>query len=226
MSPPGGPDAPDDRLADYARAGFSARLGWGRSPAVLVVDAVRAYTEVASPLYLEAAAGALAAAGELVGAARRAGHPVAWTTVVYRPGRHEAPLFRVKVPALAIFEAGSALAGWPDRLAPGASEWVVEKRFASAFFGTDLASGLTAAGIDTVVVAGFSTSGCVRASALDALQHGFRPVVVADAVADRDAGVHGANLFDLDAKYADVVDLASALAVLGSLPAGGRGVGR
>lgn len=210
------------RRADYAEAGFAARIGWGRSPALLVVDAVRAYTEPGSPLFLESATGALAAMVSLVGAARAGGFPVLWTTVTYRRGGREAPLFRAKIPALSVFEDGSPLGAWPGGLGPFAGEAVVAKHFASAFFGTDLASGLTAGGVDTVVVAGFSTSGCVRASALDALQHGFRPVVVADAVGDRDPGVHDANLFDLDAKYADVVGLAEALGSLEHLAAGGR----
>ncbi len=204
--------------ADYARAGFAARLGWGRAPALLVVDAVRAYTEAGSPLHLSSAPAALAAMDELVAGARDGGHPVVWTTVVYRPGGHEAPLFRAKVPGLTAFEAGNPLGAWPDGHGPEPQDWVVAKHFASAFFGTDLASGLVARGVDTVVVAGFSTSGCVRASALDALQHGFRPIVVADAVADRDAGPHAANLFDLDAKYADVVELGEAVAALRSRP--------
>ncbi len=219
------------RRADYLRAGFAARLGRGRAPALLVVDAVRAYSEPGSPLFLEGAAAAISAIASLVDAARAGGHPVAWTTVTYRPGSQEASLFRAKVPALAVFEEGDPLGAWPETLGPAASERVVTKHFASAFFGTDLASGLTAGGVDTVVVAGFSTSGCVRASATDALQHGFRPLVVAEAVADRDPGVHEANLFDLDAKYADVVGLVEALGAFGvggaSGPAelGGAGTG-
>ena len=202
-----------DLRSDYTGAGFAARLGWGRAPALLLVDAVRAYTEPGSPLFLQSAEAARRAMGELIAAAREGGCPVIWTTVAYR-SPSEAALFRVKIPALAVFEAGSPLAAWPDDLAPGQGDWVVEKHFASAFFGTDLAPGLATAGVDTVVVAGYSTSGCVRASALDALQSGFRPMVVSDAVADRDARVHEANLFDLDAKYADVVTTAEAVAEL------------
>jgi maleamate amidohydrolase len=194
-----------DLAADYETAGFARRLGWGRSPALLLVDAVRAYTDVSSPLFLADAAAALGVMAELLGAARSGGRPVIWTTVRHT-SRFDAALFRVKVPALAAFAAGSPLAAWPSVIEPGEGDWVVDKGHASAFFGTELASGLVAAGVDTVVVAGYSTSGCVRASALDALQHGFRPMVVADAVADRDRQVHRANLFDLDAKYADVVD--------------------
>ena len=211
--------AGDGLADDYARAGFAARLGWGRAPALLVVDAVRAYSEPGSPLYLERAAGALGAMASLLGAARSADCPVLWTNVSYRAGGAEATLFRAKVPALAVFEEGSSLAGWPEELGQEGGEVVLTKHFASAFAGTDLASVLTSGGVDTVVVAGFSTSGCVRASATDALQHGFRPIVVADAVADRDPRVHDANLFDLDAKYADVVALEEALGALALLGA-------
>jgi len=195
---------------DYAKAGFAARLGWGRSPALLLVDVLKAYCEPGSSLYLDSSAAALEAIASLFTAARQADRPVVWTKVRYRPGGREAALFRLKVPSLAAFEGGPG-GEWPEGLDPGEDAWVVEKHFASAFFGTDLASGLTAARVDTVVVAGFSTSGCVRASALDALQHGFRPMVVSEAVADRSPRVQEANLFDLDAKYADVVGLEEAL---------------
>ena len=118
------------------------------------------------------------------------------------------------MPALACFAEG-APGGWGDlELAPDGGEVVVVKQYASAFFGTSLASTLHVAGVDTVVLAGVSTSGCVRATAMDALNSGFRPQVVRDACADRTPAVHENNLADLDAKYADVVDLAEALAHL------------
>jgi len=215
--------------AEYRNAGFAARIGWGGSPALLVVDAVRAYSDAGSPLWLAGAAGALGAVARLVDAARAAGRPVIWTRVGYRPGAGEAALFRAKVPALRVFEEGDPLGAWSATVGPATGETVVTKHFASAFFGTDLSSELTAARVDTVVVCGFSTSGCVRASATDALQHGFRPMVVADAVADRDPGVQRANLFDLDAKYADVVGVGDALDALtgpaARRPGGGDGGG-
>lgn len=186
---------------------FGARLGWGDRPALLLVDAVVAYSDPGSPLWLVGAADALDAMATLLRAARAGDRPVIWTTVAYRPGRREAALFRTKVPALSCFEPGAGYGAWPEAVAPDGDDWVVVKHHASAFFGTDLASGLSSAGVDTVVVGGFSTSGCVRASATDALQHGYRPMVVAAACADRDASVQDANLADLDAKYADVVGL-------------------
>ena len=119
-----------------------------------------------------------------------------------------------KVPALGALTAGASLGEFVPSLAPRPGEVVVVKQYASAFFGTSLSATLTAAGVDTLVIAGVSTSGCVRASATDAMQHGFRPIVVADACGDRTAAVHDANLFDLNAKYADVLTVAEAVAHL------------
>jgi maleamate amidohydrolase len=193
---------------------FSGRLGWGRRPALVVVDLVRAYTEPDGPFALPEPGPAVAATAELVGAARAGGHPVFWTVVRYSPGLADAGLFVRKVPALAAF-AEDAPGGWGElALKPDPAEPVVVKQYASAFFGTSLAATLHAGGVDTVVVAGVSTSGCVRATATDALNHGLRAQVVRQACADRSPRLHEGNLADLDAKYADVVDLAEALAHL------------
>jgi maleamate amidohydrolase len=185
---------------------FGARIGWGSKPAVVVVDVCLAYLE-GGPLTdahgrFEAAR---ASTARVVDAARAAGVPVLFTTVKLAPGGADAGWFAVKVPGLSVFEDGSPYAVFPDAPAPLPGEVVVTKQYASSFFGTSLAATLTATGVDTVVVTGFSTSGCVRATALDALQHGFRPIVVADACGDREAATHDQNLFDLDAKYADVL---------------------
>jgi maleamate amidohydrolase len=193
---------------------FSGRVGWGARPAVLVVDLVRAYTEDGGPFALPDAAPAVAATAELVAAARAGGHLVVWTVVRYAAGLADGGLFVRKVPALAAF-AADAPGNWGAlALEPRPTEPVLVKQYASAFFGTTLAATLHTAGVDTVVVTGVSTSGCVRASAMDALNSGFRPQVVRQACADRSPALHEANLADLDAKYADVVDLAEALAHL------------
>ena len=190
--------------ADYERAGFRGRLGWGACPAVLVVDVCRAYVDPASPLYAGVEA-ALASAARVVEAARVGAHPVVFTRVRYAPGGADGGLFYRKVPALACFDEGNPLGDWCDEPRPRDSEVVVPKQYASAFFGTPLAATLTAAGVDTLVIVGLSTSGCVRASAVDAVQHGFRPLVVREACGDRDPRPHESALFDLDAKYADVI---------------------
>lgn len=195
-------------------APFAGRVGWGAHPAVVVVDLVRAYVEPDGPFWLGSAQ-VLGPTERLVGAARTAGAPVVWTVVRYAADLADAGFFAAKVPALACFADG-APGGWgaiAAARAPG--EPVLAKQHASAFAGTSLAATLRARGVDTVVVAGVSTSGCVRATATDALAAGFRPVVVADACADRSAALHEQNLADLDAKYADVVDLAEALTHLG-----------
>jgi maleamate amidohydrolase len=190
---------------------FSGRVGWGASPALVVVDLVRAYTEPGGPFALPDPGPAVAATKALVDAARAGGRLVVWTVVRYAADLTDGGLFVRKVPALAAFADG-APGDWGDlTLAPGPGEPVVVKQYASAFFGTSLAATLTAAGVDTVVVTGVSTSGCVRATAMDALNSGFRPQVVRQACADRTPALHENNLTDLDAKYADVVDLEEAL---------------
>ncbi|MGW4523361.1 isochorismatase family protein [Amycolatopsis sp. NPDC004378] len=195
---------------------FSGRLGWGIRPAVVVVDLVRAYTEPGGPFELPVPRPAVDATAELVSAARVGGHPVVWTVVVYAANLLDGGLFVRKVPALAAFAEGAG-GVWGEispPLKPHDGDLVVTKQYASAFFGTALAGGLHAVGVDTAVIAGVSTSGCVRASATDAIGHGFRPMVVRQACADRRRALHENNLADLDAKYADVVDLSEAVAKL------------
>ena len=193
---------------------FGERLGWGQRPALLLVDVVNAYLVPGSPLDLGAAgAPAVRACAQLLAAARAAALPVVHTRVGYTAGLVDAGHFGRKVPALAVFAAGApgGLGDAPAGLAARTDEPVLVKQYASAFFGTSLAATLTSMRVDTVVLAGFSTSGCVRASATDAVQHGFAPLVVREACGDRTVAVHEANLQDLDAKYADVVSLADAL---------------
>lgn len=202
-----------DLHSDYARAGFGGRLPFGRKPALLLIDVVMAYIDPASPLYVAPQA-ALACMRRLADAARAAGAPVVYTRVVYQRGGADGGLFYRKVPALAAFQEGGPMGAFPEALAPQPGDLVVTKQYASAFFGTSLASALRAQGVDTVVIGGFSTSGCVRASGLDALQSGFIPYVVDAACADRDRRPHEANLFDLQAKYAEVVDEATAVELL------------
>lgn len=203
---------------NYARGGFGKTLAPGRRPALLVIDFVRAYLVPTSPLY----AGVEQARTDcerLLKAARAADIPVIHTNVVYQTGGRDGGVFFRKIPALRCFEAGAHpdLAAFAEGLEPIAGETVISKQYASAFFGTSLASTLTALGVDTVLIAGLSTSGCIRASAVDCCQHGFIPIVVREAVGDRAAGPHDANLFDLQAKYAEVVGLEDVLPYLAHL---------
>lgn len=201
--------------AESYRGAFDGHLRFGARPALLVVDVVRAYVDPAAPLFAPAFGAALPAIARLIAVARAAAAPIVSSRVVYAPGGGDGGLFYRKVPALAAFDAGNAWGESAAEATPRPGDIVVTKQYASAFFGTSLASTLTALGVDTLLVAGFSTSGCVRASALDALQHGFAPFVVADACADRHPDPHAANLFDLQAKYAQVIDLEAAAALLG-----------
>jgi maleamate amidohydrolase len=139
---------------------------------------------------------------------------VCHTRVEYRADGIDGGIFFRKVPALKVFCAGHPLAECVPALLPEPNEPVVTKQYASAFFGTSLASTLRSQGIDCILMAGMSTSGCVRASAVDAMQHGFIPVVISNACGDRHPQPHDANLFDLNAKYADVMTLAEAQAAL------------
>jgi maleamate amidohydrolase len=191
---------------------FSGPLGWGQRPALVVVDLVRAYFDADGPLRLAAAEGVPDACAALVAAARDGGQLVIYTVVRYAAGVADAGLWVAKVPALRHF-AQDAPGRWGELVAalgPRPSEPVLVKQHASAFAGTSLAATLTAAGVDTAVICGVSTSGCVRATATDAIAHGFRPIVVRQACGERTAEIDEANLDDLDAKYADVVDLAEA----------------
>lgn len=202
----------DDLTANYAGA-FDGRLAFGKHPALIVVDMVDAYLVPGSPLYA-GIEGALESAIRLTAAVRARGFPVIFTNVEYTPGGSDGGVFFRKVPALKCFERGNPLGAFPARLAPLASDLVITKRYASAFFGTHLAATLTALGVDTLLICGTSTSGCIRATALDACQHGFIPFVVRDACGDRHPAPHEANLFDLQAKYAEVVDEAVAMQLL------------
>ncbi|MEN3745842.1 isochorismatase family protein [Sphingomonas sp. HF-S3] len=209
---------PRDLDADYASAGFGGALVPGERPALLIIDLVMAYLDPHSHLYAGVEA-ELAANERLAAAARAAGIPVIFTNIEYRADGFDGGLFYRKVPALRAFAPGSPLGAFPPSLQPLESELVLGKKFPSAFFGTPLAAILTAARIDTLFITGYSTSGCVRATALDALCHGFLPFVVRDACGDRDPEVNEANLFDIQAKVAQVIDEAEALA---AISAGGQ----
>lgn len=220
MSPPGGPDGPG-HSSGHDRSGWGGALRPGRRPALLLIDMVRAYFDVGGAFELPST-DALEAAARLLDAARSSDVPVVHTCVRYAADGVDGGVFFRKVAGLRVFAADAA--DGPDgpgairpEVAPVDGEVVVVKQMPSAFFGTSLAGTLTAMGIDTVVVGGVSTSGCVRASVVDAMSHGFVPMVVADACGDRSDRVHDGNLEDLAAKYAEVVELPVALAYLESV---------
>jgi nicotinamidase-related amidase len=202
----------------YDRAGFGRPVQRGRRPAVVVVDLTYGFTDPAYPTGAEMSGPVLATA-RLLDAARAAGLPVVFTTIAYDAGQIATLTWLKKATGMAALELGSRLVEIDDRLARRPDEHLVVKTGASAFFGTALASYLTAVGADTVIVTGATTSGCVRASVVDAVQHGFPTLVPRDCVADRAAAPHEASLFDIHEKYGDVVDLDDVLAYVGALPA-------
>jgi nicotinamidase-related amidase len=198
----------------YAERGFGGRQGAGERPCLLVIDMNYGFTDPSSSLYCETD-GAVAAIAQLLDAARETDVPVVFTTLEYdEGGKRVAKAFLAKSPGLLTLVPGSR---WPQidaRIAPRDDETVLLKLFASGFFGTPLQALLTANGCDTVIVTGASTSGCVRATVVDALQHGFRVVVPREAVADRAPGAHDAALTDIDAKYGDVLPVDEVAALL------------
>ena len=199
-------------MSEMRHEGFHGRAGFGRRPALVVVDVNLGFTDPASPLVcdLDEVVGAI---GLLLAAFRAAGLPVSYTTVSYdEAARQAAAAFIDKIPALLTLEAGSPWVDIDPRIAPLETEPVFNKLWASAFFGTPFASFLAAHRCDSLVVTGASTSGCVRATVLDALQHGYRPIVPREAVGDRNHAAHEANLYDIDTKYGDVVGLDEVLA--------------
>jgi maleamate amidohydrolase len=192
-----------------------ASQGLGQHPALVLVDIIRAFTDPDCPLGSEAD-DVVEANRKLLAAFRSKGLPVFFTTVVYH-NEHQARVFRDRVPALDLLMPDSHWIEVDPRLEPLADERIVEKQWASGFFKTDLDDSLRALGVDSLVVTGLTTSGCVRATAVDGLQYDYKVVVPAEAVGDRNMDAHRANLFDLNAKYVDVLDLASVITIIEAL---------
>jgi maleamate amidohydrolase len=201
----------------YREKGFGTRIGWGERPAVIVIDMARAFCDPSYKVGCDQTA-TLEAISQLLAAARAAQLPVYYTTIAYLPDGHDGGMFVQKVPPLLELQLDDPAATEIDpRIAPVEGEVVVEKKYASAFFGTSLVSMLVSRAVDTLILSGCSTSGCVRATAIDAVSHGYRVIVPEEAVSDRAPGPHYANLFDIDAKYGDVVPLAEMLEHLGAV---------
>lgn len=196
--------------------GFGKRLGFGNRPALLLIDFQQAYITPGSFLYAGVEASAEVAI-RILAAARNSAIQIAHTRVYFEPGISDrGPFFR-KVEGLKYFVGEQPEGEFVNGLTPIPGELVIEKQFASAFFSTPLASQLTSAGCDSVIICGWSTSGCVRASTVDAVQHGFVPIVIREAVGDRAEETHQSSLFDLDSKYADVVSENDVVTYLASL---------
>jgi maleamate amidohydrolase len=216
-----------DALEEYTRLrqefrdkGFGCRVGFGQRPALLVIDFQTGFTDLRSPLAGELDS-QLAATNALLEPARAADIPVIFSTVAYDTELQEAGIWIRKIPSNRWLVEGSEWVQVDARLSQRPQEMTLVKKYASCFFGTDLAARLISRRIDTLIIAGCTTSGCVRATAVDACSYGFHTIVVEEAVGDRAALPHAASLFDIDAKYGDVVELADAVGYLTGLPGTG-----
>lgn len=197
---------------NYSTTGFNARLGYGKSPALLLIDFCEAYYREGSPLYHPLFQESLDTSVRLRKVAQELGIPTILSRVEIQKGGADAGIFFKKstIPMLC-FEKGNPLGDFPPAIGSTEKDLIVTKQYPSCFFGTSLAAMLTAMGIDTLIIGGISTSGCVRATAVDTCQYGFRPIVVREACGDRHPDPHNQNLFDIDAKYGDVVSEQEAL---------------
>jgi len=190
---------------NYARAKYHSAQQWGERPALVLIDFAQAYFDSDMPLFGgEGCQTALDNAARLAPAAREAGIPVVFTEVKYTPGGADGGAFYSKVPALSCFDAGTDSQRLADGLSMEESDMLISKQYPSAFFGTSLDATLRWLKVDTLLLTGVTTSGCVRATCIDSISYGFVTLVVSDAVGDRAQGPHDANLYDMSAKYADL----------------------
>lgn len=211
-----------DDLDVYEKQGFGNRMGFGKKPALLIIDFINAFNDP------EMFGGgniqeAIDNTAELLALARHLELPVAFTSHVYAEDGSEDGIFNLKSPGMRKLARGTHATEVVPELEPRPGERVIEKHYPSGFFGTDLAGWLAKRGVDTAIVTGCTTSGCVRATVVDAMGHGFRPMVPRECSGDRADGPHEANLFDMDQKYADVMSLEEVKAELNKLAPGQAG---
>ena len=198
----------------YARQGFAQKIGIGEMPALVMVDFVLGFTD---PAHFGGGNinDAIDKTVGLLDFARKHGWPIAHTRVVYADDGSDAGAFTRKAPGLRKLTETSPLSQIVEALRPAPGELVIRKRHASAFFGTEFSSWLLWNRVDTLFVTGCTTSGCVRATVVDAVAHNLRTIVVTDGVGDRALGPHEANLFDMGQKYADLMTAAEIMAAMG-----------
>jgi maleamate amidohydrolase len=199
--------AVDEALEIYSRSGIGSRVGFGKRPALLVVDLQNGFTDPGSPVGDELDE-VVAATARLLEVARLHDLPIAFTAVGFHESRRDGETWLRKMPGLALLVEGTRWCEIDERVKPAQAEPVWTKRASSAFFGTPLQTFLIGARVDTLIVTGCVTSGCVRATVVDAVSFGYRTIVPAECVGDRANGPHAWSLFDMDAKYADVEPLA------------------
>ena len=204
----------DTSLQDNYRATFNGATGFGRRSAVIAIDFMRSYTTAGSGLYAEGVVEAVRHAQAFYREARRLNVPIIHTQVHFLEGGQDGGVFVEKLPILRQMTPDNPLTRFDEHVEPEAGEAVIRKQYPSAFFGTPLVSMLVKLGVDTVILTGCSTSGCVRASVVDAISYGFRVVVPRECVGDRHEMPHEASLFDIQAKYGDVMTAADVIAHL------------
>ena len=212
---------PDSLNTSYSSYSASRSLPFGPHPALLVIDVCEAYLTPGSPLYADRFDSALRSCERLIAACRSAAVPVIFTRVVYDTPEAGGNWYKYKLPKpLSCFDASNPLSKFPEPVQPAKEDLVISKQFSSSFFGTPLATQLKE--IDTLIICGFSTSGCVRATTVDAMQYGLFPWVVKDACGDRHEYPHEANLFDIQAKFGEVVSEAEIVELLAGRQVAGK----
>lgn len=211
------PEQYRETLDFYIKKGLAGRVGFGKRPALIVIDLIRAFTDLRSPLASNMD-NQIEAVNRLLEIARPRQVPIIFSTVAYDANFQEAGIWIRKIPSMDRLVEGTEWIEVDERLHRRPNEMILVKKYASCFFGTDLASRLINRGIDTLLVTGCTTSGCVRATAVDSCSYGLHTIVVQEAIGDRAELPHFANLFDIDAKYGDVVSLEEVLVYLNSFP--------
>jgi nicotinamidase-related amidase len=198
----------------FRQRGFGVTIGFGERPALIVIDMIKGFTDASMPLGANLDS-QLEAHHPLLDAAHTRGIPVIFSTVIYNDhDQKDAGLWGIKMKGSLTLKVGTPAVEVDPRLDMRPTDSLLVKKYASCFFGTDLVSRLMNLRVDTLIITGCTTSGCVRATAVDAVQNGFRPMVVREAVGDRSKAAHDQSLFDLNAKYADVVSLDETLQYL------------
>lgn len=198
----------------FRQRGFGVTIGFGERPALIVIDMIKGFTDASMPLGANLDS-QLKAHHPLLDAAHTRGIPVIFSTVIYNDhDQKDAGLWGIKMKGSLTLKVGTPAVEVDPRLDMRPTDSLLVKKYASCFFGTDLVSRLMNLRVDTLIITGCTTSGCVRATAVDAVQNGFRPMVVREAVGDRSKAAHDQSLFDLNAKYADVVSLDETLQYL------------
>jgi len=205
--------------ADQNYAGvWDSRLGFGKKSAIIVIDLLQGYTTEGSALFAPGVVECVKEMPEFLALAREKGVPIIHTRVLYTtPNYEDGGVWIKKAPVLRDLVAGNPYAEFCEGVEPREGEPVIVKQYASAFFGTSLVATLNGLGVDTLIITGCTTSGCIRATAVDAVQHGFRPICPRELIGDRHEGPHEANLFDINAKYGDVISKAEIMEYLNGL---------